>query len=204
MRSARRIARVVVIASLLSPTWLAGQQDTTDYPPAGFGTLRQDAISIGLRTTEFEIQIIPLDERVIRLLSPDTYRSLHRLKTTRANELEDVASRYGLRQPKVFLVRFFGLQPSVRFEPEFLTITSQNRLFRVLEIIPMSPLWSGRQLNQRETATAVYVFEDGIRTLDPMTLSYSIASTDAWGALLRNLERERASVIARASGSGGG
>ena len=158
MRSARRIARVVVLASLLSPTWLAGQQDTTDYPPAGFGTLRQDAISIGLRTTEFEIQIIPLDERVIRLLSPDTYRSLHRLKTTRANQLEDIASRYGLRQPKVFLVRFFGLQPSVRFEPEFLTITSQNRLFRVLEIIPMSPLWSDSNISILSKFIKLYLF----------------------------------------------
>lgn len=186
------------------PLSLAAQRDTTDYPPAGYGTLRQESVSIGFRTTEFEIQVVPLDERVIRLLSPDTYRSLHRLKTTRAAQLDAIASRYGLQAPNVFLVRFFGLQPSVRFEPEFLTITSQNRLFRVLEIIPLSPLGSGRQLKQRETATAIYVFEDGIRTLDPMTVSYSVASTDAWGVLLRELERERAAVIARASRGGGG
>ena len=194
-----RLPIAAVAFSLLAPISGAAQQDTTDYPPAGYGTLRQESISIGFRTTEFEIQVVPLDERVIRLLSPDTYGSLHRLKTTRSQDLDAIASRYGLRVPNIFLVRFFGLQPRVRFEPEFLTITSQNRLFRVLEILPLSPLWSGRQLNQRETATAIYVFEDGIRTLDPMTVSYSIASTDAWGALLRALERERAAVIARAS-----
>ena len=120
--------------------------------------------------------------------------------TTKSDELDAVSARYGLRTPNVFLVRFFGVQPRVRFEPEFLTITSQNRLFRVLEIISLSPLWSGRQLNQRETATAIYVFDDGIRIMDPMTLSYAFASTDRWGALVRALETERASVIARAAG----
>ena len=100
----------------------------------------------------------------------------------------------------MFLVRFFAVQASVRFEPEFLTITSQNRLFRVLEIIPLSPIWSGHQLNQRETATAIYVFDDGIRIMDPMTLSYGFVSTDRWGVLVRVLDTERASVIARAAG----
>ncbi len=190
---------LLVMAMASAPELILAQRDTTDYPPAGFGSLRQDDISIGLRTTEFEIQIVPLDERVIRLLSPDTYRSLHRLKTTRTSDLEAVAFRRGLRAPSLFLVRFFGLQRAVRFEPEFLTITSQNRLFRVADIISLSPLWSGRQLNQRETATAIYVFEDGIRILDPITVSYAGASSDAWGALLRRLERERASVLARAA-----
>ncbi|MEE8133621.1 MAG: hypothetical protein V3T56_01110 [Gemmatimonadales bacterium] len=196
----RGVLLAIILPAVLPFELLVGQQDTTDYPPAGFGTLRQEAISIGFRTNEFEIQVVPLDERIIRLLAPDTYRSLHRLKSTKSDELDAVAARYGLRTPNVFLVRFFGVQPRVRFEPEFLTITSQNRLFRVLEIISLSPLWSGRQLNQRETATAIYVFDDGIRIMDPMTLSYAFASTDRWGALVRALETERASVIARAAG----
>jgi hypothetical protein len=190
----------IILTAVLPLELLVGQQDTTDYPPAGFGTLRQEEISIGFRTNEFEIQVVPLDERIIRLLAPDTYRSFHRLKSTKSDELDAVATRYGLRTPNVFLVRFFAVQPSVRFEPEFLTITSQNRLFRVLEIIALSPLWSGRQLNQRETATAIYVFDDGIRIMDPMTLSYAFVSTDRWGVLVRALETERASVIARAAG----
>lgn len=196
----REVVLAIILTAVLPLELLVGQQDTTDYPPAGFGTLRQEAISIGFRANEFEIQVVPLDERIIRLLAPDTYSSLHRLKSTKSDELDAIATRYGLRTPNVFLVRFFAVQPSVRFEPEFLTITSQNRLFRVLEILALSPLWSGRQLNQRETATAIYVFDDGIRIMDPMTLSYASASTDRWGGLLRSLEIERASVIARAAG----
>lgn len=196
----REVVLAIILTAVLPLELLVGQQDTTDYPPAGFGTLRQEAISIGFRTNEFEIQVVPLDERIIRLLAPDTYRSLHRLKSTKSDELEAVATRYGLRTPNMFLVRFFAVQASVRFEPEFLTITSQNRLFRVLEIIPLSPIWSGHQLNQRETATAIYVFDDGIRIMDPMTLSYGFVSTDRWGVLVRVLDTERASVIARAAG----
>ncbi len=176
----------------------AQENQTRDLPPAGFGTLRQESILIGLRAASLEIQVVPLDERVIRLLAPDTYASLHRLVENRAREIELVAERYGLRAPKLFLVTFFGRQVQARFEPEFLTITSQNRLFRVLEILPLSPLWSGRQLSQRETATAIYVFEDGIRILDPMTVAYSTITNDTWVATLRRLDRERASVIARA------
>jgi ATP-dependent Clp protease ATP-binding subunit ClpX len=96
---------------------------------------------------------------------------------------------------KLFELENVGLT----FEPEFLTITSQNRLFRSVDIVPLSPVWSGRQLNQRETASAIYLFDGDVRTLDPMTISYSAASTEAWGALLPSLDRERASVIARAA-----
>ena len=191
----------VPLALSLSGVAPAGAQEnqTSDLPAAGFGTLRQESILIGLRAASLEIQVVPLDERVIRLLAPDTYASLHRLVENRAREIELVAERYGLRSPKLFLVTFFGRQAQARFEPEFLTITSQNRLFRVLEILPLSPLWSGRQLSQRETATAIYVFEDGIRILDPMTVAYSTITNDTWVATLRRLDRERASVIARAA-----
>ena len=59
--------------------------------------------------------------------------------------------------------------------------------------------FGGQQLNQRETATAVYLFEDGIRILDPLTVHYGAASSDRWEQALRELERERASVLARAA-----
>jgi hypothetical protein len=97
------------------------------------------------------------------------------------------------------LVTFFGLQPDARFNPEDVTVTSQNRLFRPFQILPLSAMWGGQQLNQRETATAVYLFEDGIRILDPLTVQYGAASTDRWEQALRELERERASVLARAA-----
>ena len=143
--------------------------------------------------------MIPLDERIIRLLAPDTYGSMHRLLESKSDEIAGTARRYGIRDPVVFLVSFFGTQPQTRFDPDALTITGQNRFFRPAAILPMSPQFSDRQLNQRQTATAIYIYQDGIRLLDPFTLSYEGVSTNRWEQVLRTLDRERASVEARAA-----
>ena len=109
------------------------------------------------------------------------------------------ARRFGLREPQVFYVSFFALQDEARFNPEDLMMMGQNRMFRPLEIIPLSPLWSGQQLKQRETATALYVYEDGLRILDPITVEYVTIRNNSWEQTLRLLDRERAAVAARAA-----
>jgi hypothetical protein len=174
------------------------EQDPS-LPPAGYGTLRQDDVSIRLQAPGVQIQVVPLDEHVIRLLANDTYGSLHRLGESKRTEIEAAAARYGIRTPVVFLVTFFGLERDARFDPDALTIDSQNRLFRPLATIPLSPAWSGRQLHQRETATAVYVFEDGIRIADTFTVEYNGVRNRSWDQILRVLDGERASVLARAN-----
>jgi hypothetical protein len=175
-------------------------QEDQSLPPAGYGTLRQEDVSLQLRAPNVQIQIVPLHEGVIRLLATDTYTSLHRLVESRRSEIDDAASRWGTREPRVFMVTFFGLEPEARFTPDELVIASQSRLFRPLAIIPLSPLWNNQQLNQRETARALYVFDDGVRLLDPFTVEYVTVRTTAWEQILRVLERERTSVLARASG----
>ena len=68
----------------------AGQQggnapitdDTTGRAnvPVGFGTLRQDEIAIRLELQGLIVRAIPLDENLIRLLTPDSYRALRELQ----------------------------------------------------------------------------------------------------------------------------
>ncbi len=200
-RALRVLAITMALVAVGSRGWA---QDTTgvatqDLPPAGFGTLHQEDIALRIQTGPLQIRIVPLDERITRLLSPDTYASLHRLHESKADQVQQLAERYGIRSPTLFLVTFFGLQERARFNPEILTITSQNRFFRPVEILPLSPLWSGQQLNQRETATAIYMFEDGIQVLDPFTVSYEGGSSQGWEQTIRTLDRERASVQARAA-----
>lgn len=195
---------LVALQLFITPRAGWGQQDATGgvaeaLPPAGFGTLRQEDVALLLQTETFQIRILPLDERVTRLFASDTYESMHRLLTSKTQEVEQIARRYGIRNPTLFLVTFFGRQDRARFDPEILTITSQNRFFRPVEILPITPIWSGRQLNQRETASAVYVFEDGIQLLDPFTVSHGAIASNAWEQILRRLDRERASVLARAA-----
>ena len=178
----------------------AGPSDQTQaLPPAGYGTLRQSDATLRIDTETHLIQIVPLDEGVIRLLANDTYASLHRLRESKAQEIAEAASRWGIREPTLFLVTFFGRQAQARFFPEILRVTSQNRLFRPVEIFPLSPLWSGQQLNQRETARAIYLYEDGIRLANEMIVSYDRFSTDAWALIVRVLDAERGAVLARAA-----
>ena len=99
----------------------------------------------------------------------------------------------------MFLVSFFGTQTRTRFEAEALTITGQNRLFRPRAFLPVSPSFGDRQVSQRETATAIYIFEDGLRMLDPFTVGYDGVSTNGWARVLRTLDRERAAVSVRAA-----
>ena len=189
-------AMMLSCAAAQQPTPVPGQ---TDLPPAGYGTLGQDDIGIRLRTQDFVISIMPLDEGVIRLLAPDTYQSMHRLLESKADELADLARRNGISAPSVFLVSFFGTQTRTRFEAEALTITGQNRLFRPRAFLPVSPSFGDRQVSQRETATAIYIFEDGLRMLDPFTVGYDGVSTNGWARVLRTLDRERAAVSVRAA-----
>jgi hypothetical protein len=104
-----------------------------------------------------------------------------------------------VRDPTYFLVTFFGRQQNARFSPDLLTVTSQNQVFRPVSILPLTPLWSGQQLNQRETARAIYMFADGIRLENELTVSYDRFATSAWATIIRTLDREWSSVQARAA-----
>jgi hypothetical protein len=199
-----RFGAVCALAVVLTVSTTAAQDSYArtrqgGLPPAGFGTLGQDDIGIRLHTPDFVISVIPLHEGVIRLLAPDTYRSMSRLLESKADDLTEAARRNGISTPTVFLVSFFGTRTRTRFDAEALTITGQSRLFRPRAFLPMSPSFGDRQVAQRETATAIYIYEDGLRLFDPFTIGYDGVSTDAWARILRTLERESAAVAVRAA-----
>lgn len=177
------------------PTCRLVSQDTI---PAGYGTLRRDDIVVQLSTGTIGIQLLPLEQQVIRLLAPDTYRSLHQLVSSRATEIADAAQRGGTEHPTLVMVTFLGVVPEARFNPEEVNITSRGRLFRPIGIVPLSPTWSSFQLNARQQAAAIYLFEPGISVREELTVSYQGLSSDAWSRSIRLLDQERARVKARA------
>ena len=61
-------------------------------PPVGFGTLSQSDVAILLRNDEIELQFLPLDERVIRLLAPDSYQALSALVRQRQPAIDSIAA----------------------------------------------------------------------------------------------------------------
>ncbi|MEE8252210.1 MAG: hypothetical protein V3R24_10775 [Gemmatimonadales bacterium] len=197
----RLLAKATLIALLVLPIRVAAQvspTDTTGMPPAGHGTLGQDNISIRLEASAISLQMYPLNEVIIRLLSPDTYRSLHRLLESHQEAIDEASRSYALAEPGIFVVTFFGREVSARFDPDEVTITSQNRFFRPVAIIPLSPIWNQHELGRRETAAAIYVYEDGIRLLEPFSIEYKGTRINQWQALLSRIEEELARVRTRA------
>lgn len=196
----RAVLGLAVWCSLTLPASGVAQDAALDtLPPAGYGTLKQDDIALRFETPTLQLRIMPLDERVIRLLAPDSYEALAGLKRLKAAPVDSIARWYGTTDPSLFVVTFFGLQPLAEFNPDDVTVTSRNRFFRPLATVPVTPGWSEQRLRQRETATAIYVFESGIFVLEPFTVSYAGATSDAWERILRTLDQERAAVIARAA-----
>lgn len=174
----------------------ARAQDTL---PVGYGTLKRDDIVVGFSTGSLQIQILPLDQSVTRLLLPDTYASLTSLITQRQSQIDDQAQRAGIRNPTLVLVTFFGMVSQARFVPEEINLISRGRLFRPVGIVPLSPQWSGQQLDARQQATAIYLFEDGIAFGESLTVSYQGMTNDSWTKTVQRINLERVRVLGRAS-----
>ncbi len=182
------------VSALLAALLLVVQ----DTVPPGYGTLKRDDIVVRFATATVEIQCLPLDEQVIRLLAPDTYRSLTRLIQSRHDDITSAAARAGVTRPTLVLVTFYGLVPQARFNPEDLNVSSRGRLFRPAGIVPLSPTWGSYQLDARQQAVAIYLFEDGISFRETLSISYQGLTNDGWARALRLLDQERSRVRARA------
>jgi len=193
--SGKAVGLVAVLVTAIPPYRLTAQ----DTIPIGFGTLKRDDIVVRFATAQVEIQVLPLAQSVIRLLLPDTYRSLSDLIKTKRAQLDDAAQRAGVQHPTFVMVSFYGLVPQARFVPEDINITSRGQLFRPVAIVPLSPTWNGQQLDARQQAVALYLFDEGISFREALSVSYQGLTNDGWSrGAMRALERERARVLARA------
>jgi hypothetical protein len=196
----RRQVGTMLLCLAVVPTCRLACQDTI---PAGYGSLRRDDIVAAFSTGTIAIQILPLEEQVIRLLAPDTYRSLRDLIHSRKDDIADAARLANVERPVLVMVTYLGIVPQARFSPEDLNITSRGRLFRPIGIVPLSPTWSSNQLDARQQAVAIYLFEPGISVREALTISYQGLSSDAWTHSLQLLDQERQRVKARAQSDAG-
>jgi hypothetical protein len=191
---------VVLLLWLVTATSLAAQgtQGDDDLPPAGYGRLNQNDLSLRLRSNELEVRFIPLDQRVLRLLAKDAYESLVGLVRSRRGSIDSVGNLAGISRPGLALVSYFALSDRARIDPQTLTVMVRNRVFQPLGIVPLSPRFSAQQLNVREQVSGIYLFEENLPVDDSFTISYSGLTSDDWQGKQRDLDQERARVAARA------
>ena len=169
--------------------------------PPGYGTLRQDDIALRLgRADGLQVRATPLDESVIRLLSPDSYRALAELKRSRTTAITQVARRNGVSDPSLWYVSFFTVQRGeTRFSPREFIITNVGREFRPLDVLPLTPGFGEQRLRQNGRQEALYVFDGQLDVQQPLSVAYEAERNDDWAALLPSLERERSLVKSRAA-----
>lgn len=165
--------------------------------PAGFGTLKQDEVTLSIRSGGLLVKVTPLSEQVIRLTAPDTYTRLHNLAESRRAELAAHASG----STELFLVSFFSYQPNVEFQPEDVQLLVQGKLLRPLGMSPVTSGWGRQLLQQQESQTALYAFESPIDYDQPITLRYGLEENEAWRNLIPKLRSERNKVQSRAGGT---
>ena len=168
--------------------------------PAGFGTLKQEDLSLRLRNSNLQVRATPLDESIIRLMSPDSYRAMAALKRSKSDAIAAIARRVGSRELSLWYVSFFAVERGeTRFSPREFIITNVGRDFRPLDVIPLTPGFGGQRLLQNERQDAIYAFDGQIDVHQPLTVAYETARNDDWADLLPQIERERALVKNRAA-----
>jgi len=187
-----------VQAAVMSPA-----DDTTGKGsvPPGYGTLRQDEIAVRLELQGLIVRAIPLEESLIRLLTADSYRALRELQESNKQAIAAVTRRRGGQPPDLWYVSFYGVAPDVHFSPMELIITSSGRNFRALEVIPLSSGFGEQRLRQRETQSALYLYDEEVDLNQPLMVTFQDQQSASWEQILTRVERERALVRARASRS---
>lgn len=189
----------VLLVACAGPVASAAQegQGLEPLPPAGYGSLTQTDLALRIRTDEIEVRLVPLDERVTRLLAPDSYRSLKGLVESRRAAIDSIAARSGTSRPGLALVTYFGQRAGTRFDPQTLTLSVRNDLLRPLGIVPFTPRFNSQQLEVREQVSGIYLFGEELPVGDSFSFVYAGRSSDDWQGKQRLLDRERARVAAR-------
>lgn len=191
---------VLALAAALAPAGVrSAAAQTADRDtvmiPAGYGTLRRDDITMSLRTGPLLIQVIPLEESILRLLAPDMYERLHSVAESKRRE---AGAQFEARPHAMFLVSFFSYQPDVEYQPEDFQLSHQGRLLNPVSVLPVTNGFGRQRLRQQESQSAVYVFEGRFDYENRIVVRYGTTQTDSWTQVIPKLEVERARVRAKA------
>jgi hypothetical protein len=207
VRTMAGVALVVACAGAAS----AGSQQRENAPvparvarqdtlvPPGFGTLKQDDVTMTLRSGPLLIQVTPLAESIIRLLAPDTYQRLHNIAESKREEARRSA---GIAEPVLFMVSFFSYQPDVEYSTEDLQLSHQGGLLSPSAVMPVTPAFGRQRLAQQDQQIGIYAFDSRMDYQLPIVIRYALEQSDQWMNIVPRLEVERSRIRARSGGGG--
>jgi hypothetical protein len=191
----RRLARFALPAAFAACAIAPGPSDTTPVDagarPTGFGTLRQEDVSIGLTSGDLRILVTPLHRSITHVTAPDTERRLDALAAAYA----DTGRTDGTG---LFLVTLYSDRPDVAFVPEDVQLVSQGFRLRATRIMPLTPRWGERRVGQREQEMAVYDFGPRVDLERDLVLVYGLLQAEQWTGILPSVRAERARARTRA------
>ncbi len=168
----------------------AGAPDGTPLP-SGFGTLRQDDITVELHTGDVRVRLTPLLPSLIRLTAPDT-----------EDRLAALASQVDPAEGLWVLVAVQTEAPGgAAFEPMSIEVSSGGALHRPRRIRGLTPEWGSGRLQQRVVQQALYLFSGEVAPWRAFEVRVGALRTAAWNDRLPLLDAERARVLARAGPS---
>lgn len=165
----------------------------TEIQP-GYGTLKQDEFTVGIRSGNLLVKVTPLNEQIIRLAAPDTYKRLNALAESKRTE---AAQRSYAESPELFLVSFFSYSPDVEFSPEDVQLDYSGKLLRAAAILALTPSWGRQRMKQQETQAAIYVFNEPIDYELPLVLKYGFDQNHEWQRVIPRLQVERNKILSR-------
>ena len=173
---------------------IGGQSGDDRLVPPGYGSLRQDDVTLMLDAGDAQLKVTPLSEWVIRLTAPDTWSRLSAL----ANAHRDRATRRAGGPVTLFLASFFSRVPGTTFRPNDVELVNRGRRQRPLAISPVTPGWGSERLEQEEPQLAIYAFTGDVDLEQPLTVEYGLEASTGWDEILRRLESERGRARTRA------
>lgn len=159
---------------------------------AGYGTLRQEQITLGVASRDVQFQITPLDRTLIRLTAPDTEQRLEALRA----RVADPAS------PDLWLLISVHTEApgGADFDPMDVELSSGGLRYRAEQIVGLSPEWGLGRLQQRTTRQALYRFPAAVDPWRALEVRIGGSRSNAWSDRLPMLDAERARVRARSGG----
>ena len=179
------------------PASAEARRDSLARTAGDDGTLSQNDIVVRLRNDDLDIRLVPLDLRLTTLLARDAAESLQRLVARNRTAIDSAARAAGVAEPGLALVTFFAQRDGVRFDPQLLWLTFQNRQLRPIATVPLSPAFSSQQLDARGTAMAIYLYEELLPVWSIFTVTYDTLVSNDWERRLPTLARERDRLAVR-------